>query len=56
MNNTAGRPRRNRRRKLYIMCFLGEGPELQEVWLVLDAETASRSGKALFSDFLSTHL
>ncbi len=39
--------------KVYIMCFLGEGPELQEGVACFDAETGKPVWQQLFSDFLS---
>jgi outer membrane protein assembly factor BamB len=39
--------------KLYIMGFLGEGPELQEGVACFDAETGKLLWKQLFNDFLS---
>ncbi len=39
--------------KLYIMGYLGEGPELQEGVACFDAETGKMLWKQLFNDFLS---
>ncbi|MEI9897031.1 MAG: PQQ-binding-like beta-propeller repeat protein [Chthoniobacter sp.] len=39
--------------KLYIMGYLGEGPDLQEGVACFDAETGKMLWKALFNDFLS---
>jgi len=39
--------------KLYIVGFLGEGPELQEGLACFDAETGKKLWQHLFSDFLS---
>lgn len=39
--------------KLYIMGYLGEGPELQEGVACFDAETGKMLWKHLFNDFLS---
>ncbi len=39
--------------KLYIMGFLGEGPELQEGVTCFDAETGKPLWKQMFNDFLS---
>ncbi len=39
--------------KLYIMGFLGEGPDLQEGVACFDAETGKPLWKQLFNDFLS---
>ena len=39
--------------KLYIMGYLGEGPDLQEGVICYDAETGKEIWRQLFSDFLS---
>src|SRR5262245_55397943 len=39
--------------KLYIMGYLGDGPELQEGVACFNAETGKKLWQALFSDFLS---
>lgn len=39
--------------KLYVMGYLGEGPELQEGVACFDAETGKMLWKQLFNDFLS---
>jgi len=39
--------------KLYIMGYLGEGPDLQEGLACFDAETGKMLWKQLFNDFLS---
>src|SRR5580700_9572925 len=39
--------------KLYIMGYLGEGPDLQEGVFCFDAETGKELWRQLFSDFLS---
>jgi outer membrane protein assembly factor BamB len=39
--------------KLYIMGYLGEGPDLQEGVVCYDAETGKELWRQLFSDFLS---
>ncbi len=39
--------------KLYIMGYLGEGPDLQEGVVCFDAETGKELWRQLFSDFLS---
>src|SRR5579864_5228401 len=39
--------------KLYIMGYLGEGPDLQEGVACFDAETGKMLWKQLFNDFLS---
>lgn len=39
--------------KLYVMGYLGEGPELQEGVACFDAETGKMLWKKLYSDFLS---
>ena len=39
--------------KLYIMGYLGDGPELQEGVACFDAETGKKLWQAFFSDFLS---
>jgi len=39
--------------KVYVMCFLGDGPELQEGVACFDAESGKPLWQQLFSDFLS---
>src|SRR5213595_2617910 len=39
--------------KVYIMCFVGEGTELQEGVACFDAETGKPLWQQMFSDFLS---
>ncbi|MDB6124312.1 MAG: hypothetical protein JWQ71_3305 [Pedosphaera sp.] len=39
--------------KLYIMGYVGEGPDLQEGVICFDAETGKKLWQQLFSDFLS---
>src|SRR5277367_5161608 len=39
--------------KLYIMGYLGEGPDLQEGVVCFDAETGKKLWQRLFSDFIS---
>src|SRR4051812_46761809 len=39
--------------KLYIMCYLGEGTDLQEGVACFDAETGKPLWQQFFSDFLS---